>query len=1279
MRFVRPPRLPGSSDNLRRRWRYARWIWRSLAGAVGVLVLAGLSMHMLLLHCLDQPWLKHRLLGLARTSLGVELEYRVARIDLFSGADIDGLVIATPAEFRSFAPDLLRVGHVEARWSLTSLLRDRPLVDRVLVSDVSVTVAMDEGGKTSFDALLPPRTAPEPTVPLSRRASTFLAAAPPVGRAEIDRVSLALVRIDHRAIVERMDLQGLSLAFIASPAAPTDAGWRAVVSLGASASPLVLELARMRPDSPAAVARAKLWALIEASSHAMSTTLDLRMIDQTLLSSISADHWLHAEARLRFDPTAGRTDVNLDPVEAADGAARVEASVEVPDVGDPIVRHGRGNVDLARLLGWLPPDLVPVTAERAQARWQVDSLVVGPVLALSSGATVAVDVDVSNLAVPFPSGSLQVVGAALSAHAQSPEQGRIMTAGSLKLDGVRVAMGTDRTAADGVTLDFDGQQAAGGEVAGHVGLRFASVERAGNPSGIARDGQLDLRVDHLHIDTREPLATQGDVALSMGLASIDGAFSGTRTTLDALTLHGHTALQGRAPYAAELDAGAARVHVVARDGRTALDGPARIDAKVHDVTLDPSHPESSLGTVALTVDASGAQTSLDARKRADALEFALQAKTGSLNALRPFLPASLVDEAPWDRMAVSVRSTGQVENLAGNLPSLQQTTEIDIDNPAFGNVAARSLSLKVKSQGTALQHQADVDLLVPGLSIGGGRPSDDHLTLSAALDRPRTSLNFKVSSEGHANTKLAGSLSFDPKRRALLYEAEGHLGGLASLATLAAKTKGLEGFDLSRLEVGLSARGAVLGVVAGVARDGTVTLEPHPTRTAAVDGKTELRVDHLRWARGDTAIRTPAMVWHGEMRATGPRRTLESHVEVGTLHLDLGSRDVDLNGIRDEASVSVAGDLMDPDLEVEHHLAVGAVTQDVVPEYPVGDIALALSAQRSPEGMVHISDLKLTNGLGGTVLSLSGNVDLGEGRRTLSVTTSATQDLARLSTIPERFKGRGSVAVEANVTSPNLALYQVRAAVKGEDVNVTLPGSGVALDSANGDVPINVQLEVTGNTVALKRSADRSPYSMLRFADQHPLLAHSGFLSIAHLKTPFVSIAPLVGNLSIDENVVALRQFEMGVRGGTITGQCGLDWNGLKSTVELHVRASGVQSSHGEPFDGNIAVSISAADRTIEGRAEILRIGVRHLLDLLDMQDPLHVDPAMNRIRTALNFGYPDNLRLVFDHGFASAHLQLGGLARLISISEIRGIPMGPIIDKMIASMLEEGEAKEAM
>src|SRR5208283_6205083 len=97
-----------------------------------------------LLHCVDQPWLKRRIQRLAIASAGVEVDYDTARIDLLSGIEIDGLVVRSPAEVRPFASELVRVGRVDARWSAMSLLRGRaPLIRRVAVSDVTLTVVVD--------------------------------------------------------------------------------------------------------------------------------------------------------------------------------------------------------------------------------------------------------------------------------------------------------------------------------------------------------------------------------------------------------------------------------------------------------------------------------------------------------------------------------------------------------------------------------------------------------------------------------------------------------------------------------------------------------------------------------------------------------------------------------------------------------------------------------------------------------------------------------------------------------------------------------------------------------------------------------------------------------------------------------------------------------------------------------------------------------------------------------------------------------------------------------
>ena len=216
-------------------------------------------------------------------------------------------------------------------------------------------------------------------------------------------------------------------------------------------------------------------------------------------------------------------------------------------------------------------------------------------------------------------------------------------------------------------------------------------------------------------------------------------------------------------------------------------------------------------------------------------------------------------------------------------------------------------------------------------------------------------------------------------------------------------------------------------------------------------------------------------------------------------------------------------------------------------------------------------------------------------------------------------------------------------------------------------MPVSADVAVRAGRTVLLRQSGVNPYPALRFADQHPLLTHASFISAARLATPAFTAAPLAGNVKVEQNLVSVSQLEMGVRGGNVTGSCVLDWNGPRTTLEARVRATGVLSSQGEPFDGNAAVVVSAADRSVEGRAEILRIGRRHLLDLLDLQDPHHANAATNRVRHALALGYPDRVRVTFDHGFASARVTFGGLAGLVRLEDLRGIPMGPLVDKALA------------
>jgi len=1249
-----------------------RWCVRSLA-AVASLATVVLVSALVLLHSLDRPWIKARLLARVRSAAGVDVRYRAVHVHLLDGIDIDGITVESPAAVRALAADLVSIGRLEVRWSLRSLVgyrADQARIERVTVRDVALVVVVDEHGRTSFDALPPRPPSRSAPVPLSGMATNLLRAPLPVALVEIDGLALALVRTEDGSLSERTDARGISGTITKMPAA-TEEGSEVRALFGGAADVLDLGVTHAR-GSATATAHAKVSLAVTLTSTALTGALDLRVPEQTFAPSVSADRWLHADVTARFEAKSARTVVTVERAEAGDGSVKGSAVIEIPDEGDSIVRHAVGDVDLARLLSWVPAGIAPVTAEHAQLHAQIDSLVAAELPHLSDQGSFVLDADLANVGVDVPGGPLRLESSKVSLHVQPHGKG-LVARGTITLDAAHYASSKGPIAGDTVELELEATRASDGAVDGRAALRFGKLAVGGASSVVVRGGHVELRVKGILADLTHALATRGDVHVTGEFASLDaGARSdGTSVTAEGLTLSGHAGLDGRAPYRVEGSASVSRLRVFGIDRRPLLDTPARLDATVQNVEVDLSDLASSNGNVRATVDLGESTVSLDATKGGDTVDFDLHARAPKLSILRPLLSPAVARAAPWDEIALALRSVGHVDHLRGGPAEVQQTTELTIERPMIRDMRARSLALTLQSAGTSVQQDVTADIRANALSLAGEVPSDDHATVSASLDRKRRSLRVTLGVEGRAAIHVAALLAFDGTSHAITYEVEGHaakLGRLAPLTTALPELAALEAFDLADLDVALSSHGALLGVVAGVGDNWGVELQPHPTMTAAIDGNIDLGVAGLRWTHGDTLLATRSATWHAALRTDGSRRHVDSHLEVDTLHLGLDAKSMDFSGVRDDTSAVVTGDLADPGTELTQRASIRGVEQDLVPGYPIGDVTLAVTADRDHDGVIHLSDLKLVNGAGGTTLELAGNLELTGVRRMLSVTGAVGQDLARLSRTPERFKGRGQLALDASVTSPDLSVFRVRAAMKMKDVFLDVPRADIAVEAATGEVPISVALEIGKGGVALRPDERRSAYSMLRFADQHPLLSHGGFLSVASVKTPYVTVAPLVGNLAIEQNVISLRQFEVGVRHGTITGQCALEWDGPHSSAELHVRATGVQSSHGEPFDGNIAVLVSAADRTIEGRADVLRIGQRHLLDLLDLADPLHADRGMNRIRTAMTIGYPDRLHLAFDHGFASVRLELGGAARLISIGELRGIPMGPIVDNLLGA-----------
>jgi len=1202
--------------------RHGGWAPRVLAGivalAIALLLIAPIE--------LNRPWVKRRVQDFVRSSSGLDVDYGWIQLHVLSGIEVDDVVVHSPPELRAFAPDLVRVGRVDARWSMSSLFGRGAPLEQIVLTDVALAVVVDEHGRTSLDAF---ETGPSMAVPLSYRPLQLLASSPPAARIDVARADLELVWTQAGRVVERDRARGLG---VAATAEPGRVGWRVRATSGSADTPLDLQVTRERAGSPAGAGRAKLSFAADMTASALSAAFDLNVLEQSFVPSIEAGDW-HAEASARFEPATGLTTIAFDRLTAPSGAATAEASLEVPDEGDPIVRHAQGDVDVAHLLAWLPAGVAPVAAERAVLHFRVDSAVLGLPPRLSEGGRVLVTADVSNAKVRMSAGVVDV---------------------------------------HDLAVDLDGQPAADGALTGRLDVRFGGLqEEEGNTTVVARDGRCTLRLERILSSGPEALRTRSEVAVSAYVASLDARLPAGRVSADAVKLEGRGRIEGHAPYGGEIDASASGLQVFAGAHRLVARAPAHVEVAVRDVFLDGDHPLASRGVVRASIDYDQSRASFDAVKGADAVAYTLRAAARNLKAFRPFLPPAFADAAAWDTMAIALRSTGRVERITGGDPQVEQDTSLDVDRPAFAGVSARSLSLALHSRGTLSHHEAVATLRLSALAIAGAPASDDTAVLSATLDRGPRTVRLEAGLQGRASAQVAMSASFEPETRAVVYDVDGRLSGLGPIAPLLVRVPALAGLDLSRLELGLASRGALLGVVSSVSSDGAVELEPDPLSTAAIEGTADVHVAKLGWARGDAALEVPVAAWHGDMRSNGARRTLDSHVEIASMRLGLGRHEVDVAGFSDDATVTMTGDLRRPSIDLTQRMAIRAVQQNLVAEYPVGDLTLALSARRDPDGLVGVSGVNVRNGSGGTTLAMGGGVDLSGGRRRLSMTADVAQDLKPLSAFPERFAGTGEVEVAATLESPDMSLLRTRLVVKIAGVHARLPGLGVAADSVDGEIPVTVELDVDHAGVAIRRGVRLSPFARLRFADQHPLLHRGGFLSIGRLTTPLVSIAPFVGNLAIEQNLVSLRQFEMGVRGGWLTGECALDWDGPDSTLEAHLRASGVQSSHGEPFDGNAAVVVTARDRMIEGRAEVVRMGRRHLLDLLDMEDPLHVDRATNGIRSALDWGYPERMSVVFDNGFASAHIELGGLAQLMSVGDLHGVPTGPFVDRLVEAVLD--------
>ena len=213
----------------------------------------------------------------------------------------------------------------------------------------------------------PEAPAPPPVeAPLgaSQRVAALLASAPPFGKVEVSGVSLSYVRVRNGEVLERWSLRGLAAAVEAKH---QEDGWRIFATTGQTGAPLPLELSREGSAIPFALAQLELALSAEAGASAARVRVDLDVARQTFDPRLSVRTLLHGAVSAKFDGEKRHIAIELERTQLTD-SAEVQAQGVLPDAADvpPVVTRAVAELDLGRLLQWVPADLRPFSIERGK-------------------------------------------------------------------------------------------------------------------------------------------------------------------------------------------------------------------------------------------------------------------------------------------------------------------------------------------------------------------------------------------------------------------------------------------------------------------------------------------------------------------------------------------------------------------------------------------------------------------------------------------------------------------------------------------------------------------------------------------------------------------------------------------------------------------------------------------------------------------------------------------------------------------------------------------------
>jgi len=281
-----------------------------------------------------------------------------------------------------------------------------------------------------------------------------------------------------------------------------------------------------------------------------------------------------------------------------------------------------------------------------------------------------------------------------------------------------------------------------------------------------------------------------------------------------------------------------------------------------------------------------------------------------------------------------------------------------------------------------------------------------------------------------------------------------------------------------------------------------------------------------------------------------------------------------------------------------------------------------------------------------------------------------TQDLAKLDGQPAVFRGRGQLAMPFVVDSADHSLFRLRGALEFDAVDVTLPGARVEVKGLAGQVPLEQAVTFDPlRGLVLVPSTQRDVFARARSQN----LSGEGQVALVRLRVGDFELAPVVARLELGRNRFSLNEVKAERGSARLAGQLFVDYLPGNEAVTFRGALTGLSGvAGGEPLDANAALVFRPARLELDGRVQVVRMSRAHLVDLMNLLDPHREQSSLNRVRSAVDYGYPRQAQLSLGDGLLSMDVEFGGLAGLFDLGPVRGVSLGPLLNRYLAPYFSE-------